>query len=48
MSEFTKVLIILCDFIQWQWFNKTRKKHEIIKDIQRARMGDTAKLEVSF
>lgn len=48
MSEFAKLLIILCEFIQWQWFSKTRKKREITKGIQRARMGDTAKLEVFF
>lgn len=48
MTEFTEVLILLCDFIQGQWFSKTRKKSEIFKDIQRAQMGDTAKLEASF
>lgn len=51
MSEFIEVLIILCDFTQWQWmkvwFSKTGKKCETIKDIQRARRGDTAEL-VSF
>lgn len=48
MTEFTKVPILLCDFIKRQWFSKTRKKRVIFKDIQRAQMGDTGKLEVSF
>lgn len=34
MSAFTK--IIICDFSQRQWFSKTRKKCEIIKEVQRA------------
>lgn len=48
MGEFTKVLTIFCDFIQWHRYSKLRKKCEIIKEIQRARMGDTDKLEISF
>lgn len=48
MDEFTKVLIIVCDFIQWHGYRKMRKKCEIIKEVPRARMGDPDKLEISF